>query len=93
MNKKYPKPEHQDLYKTILKLESLDEAVDFFRDLLTIKEINEFSRRWQVAKLLHQGIPYAKIAKKVGVSTTTVSRVAQWLNHGRGGYKNILKKS
>ena len=68
-----------DLFKAILSLENVDEAEAFFRDLCTIDEIKAMSERWQIAKLVYKGMPYRKIAEKLGVSTTTVSRVAVWV--------------
>jgi len=45
-----------------------------------------------MAQLLYQGLPYAAIAKKLSVSTTTVTRTAYWLKHGRGGYRLVLSR-
>ena len=80
------------LYKAILSLKTTEECQNFFRDLLTIEEITEMSKRWQAARLLSQHLPYRVVAEKTGLSTTTVTRVAQWLNHGEGGYKLVLKR-
>lgn len=81
-----------ELFKAILSLENDKEAEAFFRDLCTIDEIKAMSERWQIAKLVYQGMPYRKIAEKLGVSTTTVSRVAVWVFHGENGYKKTLDK-
>ena len=85
-------PKTKDLFKAILSLENLSEAKKFFRDLLTEPEIIEFSKRWQVAQMLAKNIPYSKIEKQTGLSSTTVARVAKWLNRGKGGYKLMLKR-
>lgn len=90
--KSYPSKEAKELYAAILKLKSTDEAAKFFRDLLTMPEITEFANRWQMVKLLYQGASYAAIAKKLKVSTTTVTRVAYWLRSGTGGYKLLLTR-
>lgn len=82
----------QDLFLAILALKSLDEAKQFFRDLLTEQEIIEFGKRWQAAKMLNKNIAYSKIEKETGLSSTTVARVAKWLNKGMGGYKLMLKR-
>lgn len=82
-----------DLFETILGLKNTKEAERFFRDLCTVEEIKAMSERWQIARLLAQGAPYRKIAATVGASTTTVSRVANWINNGEGGYKLALEKS
>lgn len=91
-DKHYPTKKHLELYKAILKVKNLKEAIDFFRDLLTISEIEEFSKRWQIAKLLFQGHSYVEVANETGASTTTVARVAKWLFEGKDGYQTILHR-
>ena len=81
------------LFEVILSLENIKEAEKFFRDLCTLDEINDMSERWQIAIMLDKNISYREIAKKLRVSTTTVSRVALWLNNGEGGYKLALEKN
>ena len=85
--------EAKGLFKAILRLKTTKEAAKFFRDLCTLEELTEMARRWQAAKLLKKGRPYREVAEKTGLSTTTVTRVAHWLNHGEGGYQLILKRS
>ncbi len=85
-------PKTDDLFVAILSLETVKEAEAFFRDLCTIDEIKSMSERWEIAKLVYRGLPYRKISDKLNVSTTTVSRVALWLNNGEGGYKAVLDK-
>ena len=80
------------LFSAILSLKDTKEARAFFRDLCTMAEIEDMSERWQVAQLLDQGKTYREIAKKLNVSTTTVSRVASWLNNGTNGYRLILDR-
>lgn len=81
------------LYQAILSLKTLGECRQFFRDLLTIEEIAELSKRWQAVRLLDCGDSYRAVAQKTGLSTTTVARVAHWLNHGEGGYQLVLKRN
>jgi TrpR-related protein YerC/YecD len=80
------------LFEAILALKTTKEAEDFFRDLCTVDELREISDRWQIVDLLQQGKPYREIAKKVQASTTTVSRVAYWLNYGQGGYQKMYDR-
>jgi TrpR-related protein YerC/YecD len=75
-----------------VRLKTTDEAVKFFRDLLTIAEIEDFSQRFKIARLLFQGKSYSKVAKETNTSTTTVTRVAHWLHRGMGGYKLVLSR-
>lgn len=82
----------RDLFQTILRLNNLKEAKNFFRDLMTAEEIVELSRRWQAAQMLNAGFPYTEIQEKTGLSSTTVARISKWLNHGMKGYKTMLNK-
>jgi TrpR-related protein YerC/YecD len=81
-----------ELFKAIISLKNINEAERFFRDLCTIDEIKEMSERWQIVKMLDDGLTYRDIAKKLDVSTTTVARVALWLNNGAGGYRLVFNR-
>lgn len=81
------------LFRAIVSLKTGREAARFFRDLCTIEEIEEMANRWEAARLLNKGVSYRDIAKKLGMSTTTVSRIANWLNNGMNGYKLVLRRS
>ena len=82
----------RDLFDVILALESRPETEAFFRDLCTLSELEAMAHRWQVARLLEEGLPYLEIAERTGASTTTVTRVAHWLRHGEGGYRAALDR-
>lgn len=83
----YPTQAQKELFEAILSLKNKDEAAKFFRDLLTLPELTEFANRWQIVKLLVQGTSYSVISDKLKVSTATITRVAQWLRNGMGGYQ------
>ena len=85
--------EIRDLLRTILALRSLDEAERFFRDLCTLAELEAMAHRWQVAKLVDEGLPYHEVSRRTGASTTTVTRVAHWLRHGEDGYRLALDRA
>lgn len=79
--------------KAFLALKTEQEVLNFLRDLLTLSEVDEFANRLEIARLLMKDEKsYAEIAKEIGVSTTTVTRVAQWVFYGCGGYAGVLKK-
>jgi len=60
--------------------------------LLTEVEIYEFAERWKVARMLASGVPYTKIIRVTGLSSTTVARVARWVKKGTGGYRLVLQR-
>ncbi len=80
------------LLQAILLLETPDECRKFFGDLLTENELAEFAERWQAARMLAAGQPYAEIERRTGLSSRTIARVARWLKEGMGGYRLLLKR-
>ncbi|TMM16929.1 MAG: hypothetical protein E6F98_00530 [Actinobacteria bacterium] len=88
----WPTREHRDLFATIASLETKEEAERFLRDLCTRAELDAMAHRWQVAQLLDEGLPYLEVARRAHASTTTVTRVAQWLRRGEGGYRLALQR-
>lgn len=80
------------LCKTIAKCKTEAEAKKFLRDLCTMRELREMARRFEAARLIQKGMAYRSIAKKTGLSTATITRVAHWLRNGEGGYRLLLKK-
>lgn len=85
-------PETEALIGAILRLETLDEAERFLRDLCTLGELHALAQRWAVARLLDAGLHYAEISRQTGASTATITRIASWLNHGEGGYRLMLER-
>jgi TrpR-related protein YerC/YecD len=86
-------PGLDDLADAVLSLRGRDEARRFLRDLCTLPELEALTHRWQTVQLLEQGVPYVEIAERVPTSTATVTRVAQWLRHGTGGYRIALDRA
>jgi TrpR-related protein YerC/YecD len=84
--------EQKELYRAIASLRNADEVERFFRDLCTRSELEAMTHRWEVAQLLDEGLPYLEVSKRAHASTTTVTRVAQWLRNGEGGYQLALKR-
>jgi TrpR-related protein YerC/YecD len=81
-----------DLSDALLELRTRDEAAAFLRDICSLHELESLSHRWQAARMLDQGIPYARIAAELHGSTATITRVAHWLRHGEGGYRLVLDR-
>ena len=81
-----------DLLDTILELPDRSAAESFFRDLCTFRELHDLAQRWHVVRLLDEGTSYTEISRTTGASTATVTRIAQWLNRGTGGYREALRR-
>ena len=81
---------HDQLFRAILELKSVEECYEFFEDLCTIQEMKAISARLEVARMLKAGDIYEDIVKKT--STATISRIKRCLVYGSGGYEKILSR-
>jgi len=81
---------HESLYEVISSIESSQLVQDFLSDLLTPVELQAVSDRWNAAKLLNNGMTQRQVANQLGLSVTTVTRVAKSLANKEGGYNTIL---
>ncbi|MBU0661356.1 trp operon repressor [Patescibacteria group bacterium] len=86
-------PKLRSFARAILSFNKEEELLDFLRDVHTLEELEEVSNRWQIVQLLNNGMSYRAVAKEAGVSTTTVTRIAHWMKHGKGGYTKALKQA
>jgi ATP phosphoribosyltransferase len=49
----------------------------------------DLANRWAVVRLLDASLHYAEDLGRTGASTATITRIAQWLKHGEGGYRRL----
>ena len=80
------------LYDALLSLKNKEECAAFMRDLCTVAELEALSERLAIAEKVSKDESYLSIASDIGASTTTITRVAHWLNHGMGGYRAIITR-
>lgn len=83
-------PWFNQLVEALLRCKQPEQMSNFLRDIATLSELQALSERLEVARLVAQGLSYRDISAKTGASTTTVTRVAQFLENGTGGYRAIL---
>jgi len=89
---KFQSTVNDDLFRAILALENEEECYRFFEDLMTIKELQAISQRWEVAQMLHHGKTYNEIAASTKASAATISRINKCLLYGAEGYRTVLKR-
>ena len=80
------------MYRAIMTLKTEEECYRFFQDLCTISELRSMEQRFEVAKLLSEGMIYTDILDKTGASSATISRVNRSLLGGTGGYEEVLDR-
>lgn len=78
----------------LASLRTEEEAAAFLTDLTTPAEQDALKERWRIANMLFEGgKSYRDIAAETGASTTTVARVARFLNsENNRGYQVLLER-
>jgi len=82
--------EMDDLLTIFSRLDSKERIFEFLLDLMSEKEMIDFSRKLEVAKMLEEWISYSRIEKKTGMSSATISKVSKALNSENLWYRNAL---
>ena len=83
---------HDQLFRAILELKSVEECYEFLKTFAPFREMKAISARLEVARMLKAGDIYEDIVKKTGASTATISRIKRCLVYGSGGYEKILSR-
>ncbi|HAI98699.1 TPA: hypothetical protein DCL30_04160 [Candidatus Peribacteria bacterium] len=80
----------KSLCAALLTLKTEEDVASFLRDIGTLSELKAWCERLEVARELAKGLSYRQVAANTGASTTTVTRVARFLENGEGGYRKVL---
>ena len=81
-----------ELFRSMLLLENVEECYQYFEDICTVKEVLALAQRLEVAKMLNEGKSYQETIARTGSSSATISRVKRCLDYGAGGYPIILER-
>ncbi len=83
-------PSFRALCSALASCNNESDVAAFLRDIGTLSELQAWCERLEVAKQLSQGKTYRQVSSNTGASTTTVTRVAKFLEGGEGGYKAYI---
>jgi TrpR family transcriptional regulator, trp operon repressor len=72
--------------------EDREEIEGFLKSILTKNEADEISSRWELVKLLHEGMSQRKIAERLGLSLCKITRGSRELKKARSPFKAMLEK-
>ncbi|APF20730.1 Trp family transcriptional regulator [Caldithrix abyssi] len=78
-----------EICEFLAKTDDAKTIARFLESLLTPKEVKTLSSRWQIVKLLDQGVPQRKIAKDLHLSLCKITRGSKELKKRN----SILKKA
>ncbi|MBN2158021.1 MAG: transcriptional regulator [Spirochaetes bacterium] len=63
----------------------------FLKSILTKNESEEISSRWELVKLLNDGMSQRKIADKLGISLCKITRGSRELKKGHSPFKSMIE--
>ena len=80
----------EQLCEALASLRNAQDVANFLEDVCTISEYKALAQRFEVARLLDEGVKYEDIVERTGASTATISRVKRCLVYGMDGYEVAL---
>ena len=84
----YKKEVIEVMYKIVKDKQLL---ADFVRDILTPREFENISVRWQIVKRLAKGEHHQSIAEDLHFGVATVTRGSREMRKKEGGFRRTLK--
>ncbi len=81
-----------EICQYLAKTDDAKTIFKFLESLLTPKEMQTLSSRWQIVKLLHQGVPQRKIAKDLHLSLCKITRGSKELKKPNSILKQAVKQ-
>ncbi len=81
-----------EITEILARIRDAELLEDFLRCLLTKNEIREIGGRWELVKLLDQGMSQRKIAQKLGMSLCKITRGSKELKKEHSAFKRVLEE-
>lgn len=81
-----------EISKTLADLSDAKTIEEFFQSLLTEKEVYDISSRWELVKMLDQGISQRQIAKELKVSLCKITRGSKELKKENSVFKRLIDR-
>lgn len=82
----------QMVYEMLAALSTPEDVKAFMEDICTLREIEQIAQRMECAQYLLRGDTYLEIIARTDISSTTLSRISRCIQHGSGGYSELLTK-
>jgi TrpR family trp operon transcriptional repressor len=79
-----------DLLDVLTRIDDSAFVQRLLADLLTPRELNAVTERWEIVKRLEEGKSQRTIRDELGASVTTISRGNRQLKYGTGGFREAL---
>ena len=82
----------KELAGILARLDDVELLEKLMDEMLTPSEIDALVLRWELLKLLHEGIPQREISKTLGISLCKITRGSRELKKKESAVRKILNK-
>ena len=76
--------------EVLARIKDPELMLDFLKCILTPYELEEIGGRWELVKLLHEGISQRKISEQLGMSLCKITRGSRELKKEDSAFKRVL---
>ncbi|KKP38252.1 MAG: TrpR-like protein YerC/YecD [Candidatus Peregrinibacteria bacterium GW2011_GWF2_33_10] len=88
-NQKYA----NDFFELFVALPNKEIVNQVMEDFFTLSELEAVAQRWQIVKMLEQGISQRQISEKLGVGIATITHGSQTLKQKGDGFRWLLGRN
>ncbi|TFH41654.1 MAG: transcriptional regulator [Chrysiogenales bacterium] len=82
----------KEIARVLADTDDAEKIESFLRSILTGNEIAEISSRWELVKLLYDGMSQRKIAEKLGLSLCKITRGSKELKKTRSPFRTMIER-
>ena len=86
-------PLMRELAGVLAGIRDAGEVYDVLYALLTPPERDKIALRWQLVRLLAEGMPQRAIAAHLGISLCKITRGSRELKHGPAGFRAAIQQA
>jgi TrpR family transcriptional regulator, trp operon repressor len=82
----------KEIAAVLATTDDAEEIEGFLKSILTRNETDEISSRWELVKLLQEGMSQRKIADRLGLSLCKITRGSRELKKAHSPFRAMLEK-
>ncbi len=82
----------REIASALAASEDREQIESFLKSILTRNEIDEISARWELVKLLDEGMSQRKIADRLGISLCKITRGSRELKKAHSPFRAMIER-
>ena len=82
----------RDIARLLAGIDDEQLLTEFLVELFTPSEVRRIEQRWELVKLLEEGVSQREIARRLGISLCNITRGSRELKKPGSAFRTILDK-